>query len=110
MREMGIALATAISAWINVVLLYIILKIRNNINLDSRFKNHLIKIIISSSIVGIVCYFLNITLFLHINSHTTIINALALILIILICIIVYLTMIFMLKVLTIEELREYIRK
>ena len=37
MREMGIALATAISAWVNAFLLFLILKLKKNIILDSTF-------------------------------------------------------------------------
>ena len=110
MREMGIALATAISAWINSILLYVFLKIRNHINLDNRFKLALIKIIISSAIMGIVCYYVNLSLFLDIAQHGGVVNVLALILSILICNIVYLVMIFVLKVISIDELKEYIKK
>ena len=46
MRETGIALATAISAWVNALLLYVILKMRDNITLDSRLINHAVKTII----------------------------------------------------------------
>ena len=35
MREMGIALATAVSAWINALLLNVMLSLRNNIKFDS---------------------------------------------------------------------------
>ena len=110
MREMGIALSTAISSWVNVFLLYVFLKIRDNITLDSRLINHAIKIIICSIIMGIACYFLNFTFFPHINTHSTIDNALALVAAIVACKIIYMTMIFMLKVLTIDELKEYINK
>ena len=110
MREMGIALATSISAWINTILLYVILKTRNYINLDSRFIINSIKIIFSSLIMGVICYFLDYTLFSNLNLHSTIFNALLLISLILICNIVYLTMIFMLKVLTIDDLKGYSKK
>ena len=110
MRETGIALATAISAWLNVLLLYIILKMRDNITLDARLIKNVIKTIICSIAMGCVCYFLNLTFFLHMTMHSAIYNVGVLILVIMICKTVYIAMIFMLKVLTIDELKRYIRK
>ena len=110
MREMGIALATTLSAWLNILLLYVILKIRDYIILDSRLINHGLKIVISAIIMGVACYFLNFTLFSHTIQHSTTINVAALILTIAICNIIYMTMIFMLKVLSIGELKGYINK
>ena len=110
MREMGIALATAISAWINTLLLYIILNMRNNIVLDSRLISHSFKIIICTVVMGFACYLLNLTFFPHMTIHSTIANVGALILTIMLCIIIYIAAIFMLKVLTINELKKYIKK
>ena len=109
MREAGIALATAISAWVNAFLLYVILKMRDNITLDPRFINHGIKTIICSIIMGVACYFLNFTLFPHMNMHSTTNNVATLVIAIVACNIIYITMIFMLKVLTIDELKKYIK-
>ena len=109
MREMGIALATATSAWVNAFLLYVMLKMRNNITLDSRLINNGIKTIICSIIMGVACYLLNFTLFPHMNMHSTANNVAALIIAIMACNIIYMTMIFMLKVLTIDELKGYIK-
>ena len=110
MREMGIALATAISAWVNALLLYVTLKTRDNITLDSRLINHGVKTIFCSIIMGVACYFLNLVLFANMIIHSTIINAEALIMAIVICKIIYMVMIFMLKVLTIDDLKGYIKK
>ncbi len=110
MREMGIALATAVSAWINALLLYIILNIRDNIALDSRLIRNGYKIIICSFVMGIICYFLNLTLLSNMVMLSTILNFGALTLAILINQIVYIVMIFMLKVLTIDEFKGYIKK
>ena len=110
MRETGIALATAISAWVNALLLYVILKMQNNITLDSRLINHGVKTIICSIIMGVACYYLNLTLFPHMNMHSTANNVAALIIAIMACNIIYVTMIFMLKVVTIEDLKGYIKK
>ena len=110
MREMGIALATAISAWLNAFLLYVVLKIRDNIALDSRLISQGIKTIICSIVMGGACYYLNLALFTHMIMHSTIINIGALIMAIAICKIIYTVMIFMLKVLTIDDLKGYIKK
>ena len=110
MREMGIALATAISAWLNVLLLYVLLKMRGSITLDSRLISHGVKTIICSIAMGIACYFLNLTLFPHMIMYSTIINVGFLIFAIAICKIIYMVMIFMLKVLTIDELKGYLKK
>jgi len=73
-REMGIALATSISAWINALLLYVMLKKRDNIALDSRLISNGYKIIICSVVMGITCYFSNLILFPRMVLHSTILN------------------------------------
>ena len=110
MREMGIALATAFSAWLNALLLYVILKVRDNITLDSRLISNSVKTIICSIVMGVACYFLNLTLFANMIIHSTIINIGTLFIAIAICKIIYTVMIFMLKVLTIDDLKGYIKK
>ena len=109
MREAGIALATAISAWVNALLLYVMHKMQDNITLDSRLINHGVKTVICSIIMGVACYYLNLTLFPHMNIHSTANNVAVLIIAIMACNIIYMTMIFMLKVLTIDELKGFIK-
>ena len=110
MRETGIALATAISAWVNAVLLYVILRVRKNISLDHRLVSNSYKIIICSIVMGVACYFLNLILFSDMFILSLIFNLSGLILTIVISIIVYYVMIFMLRVLTIDELKGYLKK
>ena len=110
MREMGIALSTAISPWLNALLLYIILNMRNNITLDSRMISRCFKTIICSIVMGIVCYFLYLILFPHMTINSIVINVGALVLAIMVCKIIYIVMIFVLKVFTINELKGYITK
>ena len=110
MRETGIALATAISSWINAFLLYFLLKIKGHISLDGRFIKNVYKIISCSAVMGGICYFLNENIFLKMYINNVILNIFYLILIITICMIVYIIMIFMLKVLKIEEIKGYIKK
>ena len=60
--------------------------------------------------MGIVCYFANLIIFSNIYEQSAIINICFLILTLLMCMIIYIVMIFMLKVLTIDELKGYIKK
>ena len=46
MREMGIALATAISAWVNAILLFLILIGKKLLNLDRQFINNIFKLFV----------------------------------------------------------------
>ena len=110
MREIGIALATAVSAWFNALLLYVILMARDNITLDSRLISNSVKAIICTIVMGIACYYLNLLLLSNMIVQGTIINVLTLIIAIVICKIIYTVMIFMLKVITIDDLKGYIIK
>ena len=110
MREMGIALATAISAWINTILLFLILRVRNHLLLDIRLINNSIKIIISLIIMIFGCYILNEMFLDNIENLKFLLKLASLLIIIVSSIIIYLGMIFMLKVLTISDLKGYIRK
>ena len=109
MREMGIALATAISAWMNVLFLYVWLQIKRNISPDSQLFSNGLKIIISSVVMGIACYFLALYLFVNMIFMNTITNIGILILTISVCKIIYIAMIFVLKVITIDDLKGYIK-
>ena len=60
--------------------------------------------------MGVACYFTNLILFSNMVSHSIILNFGALTLAIVINQIVYIVMIFMLKVLTTNELKGYIKK
>ena len=80
MREMGIALATAISSWVNVLILYILLKKKWQLNLDIRLKTNFIKMLIATffTFFGILLFR---SLFLtEISNSNTSINALLLLL------------------------------
>ena len=110
MREMGIALATAISAWINTLLLFIILRKNNNLILDYHLINNAIKIIISTSILIVTCYFLNKIFFSNMQELNLLQKVGSLLIVIICCKIIYFAMIFMLKVLTIQDVKGYIKK
>ena len=110
MREMGIATATSISAWINTFLLFLFLFIKKNLVLDNQIISNSLKILISSIIMIIACYFLRNLLFLDIGEINIFVQILILFLIIVFCKIIYLAMIFMLKVISITNLKGYIKK
>ena len=83
---------------------------KDHITLDKRLIHHGLKTIICSIVMGYACYFLNLTFFSNMTMHSAIINVGALILVIMICKIIYIAMIFMLKVLRIDEIKGYIKK
>lgn len=55
---LGIAIATVISSWINVLLLYVILQRNKHINMTKKYAFKLSKILLSSLIVGMVLFFI----------------------------------------------------
>ena len=110
MREMGIALATAISAWINFFLLFFILKFKKNLVLDNILLRNTFKIIISVFVMLCGCYLLKEINFIDLNNSDFFINVIRLIFIIICSKIIYLTMIFILKVITFQDIRRYIQK
>ena len=110
MREMGIALATAISAWINALLLYVMLSIRNNIKVDRLLISNSVKILISSVVLIFGIYALKTLIFKDFISNSILLNSLFLLLMIFLAIIIYFVLVIMLKVVTINQLREYLKK
>ena len=110
MREMGIALATTISAWINAFLLFFILKFKKNITLDNIFLINLVKIIISVFVMLIACYILSILVLNNLTNLSIWLKIGSLLIVIISSKIIYLSMIFMLKVLTISDVKGYIQK
>ncbi len=58
----GIASATALAAWVNVVLLYAVLHRRTHLQFDARFKAKAVRIVAASAIMGAALYALNFVL------------------------------------------------
>ncbi len=110
MREMGIALATAISAWINALLLYVFLYTRNLIQFDDILVKNSFKIFINSTVLFVAIYVLNGALFNNIIENSVLVNSGLLLLMIFLAIIIYFALVIVLKVLTINQLREYLKK
>jgi putative peptidoglycan lipid II flippase len=55
----GIALSTAIAAWVNVVLLYWVLHRRGHLQADVRFKAKAVRIVAAGAVMGAALWFLN---------------------------------------------------
>ncbi len=110
MREMGIAVATAISAWVNALLLYFFLAIRNHMKFDDLLVKNSIKILVSSSLLFVGIYVLNRLFFTNISGNTVLLNSALLLLMIFLAIIIYFGLVIMLKVLSVNQLREYLKR
>ena len=110
MREMGIAVATALSAWINALLLYFFLTLRNNIKFDNQLINNGFKILISSIVLFFVIYGLQIILFDDFTDNSLIINSSFLLLTIILSVIIYLGLVIMLKILSVNQFKNYLKK
>ena len=110
MREMGIAVATAISAWVNALLLYLFLAIRNHMKFDDLLVRNSIKILLSSFLLFVGIYVLNGLFFTNISGNSVLLNSSLLLLMIFLAIIIYFGLVIMLKVLSVNQLREYLKK
>lgn len=109
-REMGIALATAFSSWANVLILYIVLKRRDHVAPDRRLKTNFIKILCAT-----IAMFFGTLLFRNIfltefMSSNSLINAFLLLGNIFFALILFASMVFMLKIYSIDEIREHLKK
>ena len=107
---MGIALATAISAWVNALLLYLFLAIRNHMKFDDLLVRNSIKILLSSFLLFVGIYILNGLFFTNISSNSVLLNSALLLLMIFLAIIIYFGLIIVLKVLSINQLKEYLQR
>ena len=110
MREMGIAVATAISAWVNALLLYLFLAIRNHMKFDDLLVRNSIKILLSSFLLFAGIYVLNGLFFTNISGNSVLLNSALLLLMIFLAIIIYFGLVIVLKVLSVNQLREYLKK
>lgn len=64
----GIALSTAISAWVNVVLLYWALRREDHLTLDERFRSKALRIIAAGMAMGVALYIGNDLLDAHMSG------------------------------------------
>ena len=59
LAHIGVGVATAISAWVNVALLWFTLRKRGHIAVDARLKQKAWRIILAAAITGVALYFGN---------------------------------------------------
>ena len=110
MREMGIALATAISAWVNALLLFIILTSKKSLDLDGQFLTNILKLLLSLIILVFIIRYLEIFFFAQLYSVDTLNNIFYLVLTIIITSAIYGLIIFILKIITITDIKNYLKK
>jgi putative peptidoglycan lipid II flippase len=110
MREMGIALATAISAWINAIVLFIILIIRQILNLDRQFLSNILKLLICFLGVMVLTWYLESLIFAEVYLVDTMTNIFYLLLTIILTVVIYGILIFLLKIITITDIKNYLKK
>ena len=108
MREMGIAIATAVSAWIHAGLLYSILVFKKNLKLDYLLIKNIAKIFFASIVLVFFISFLNKTFLVSINDTVLLEKISYLFGIIVFSKIVYLVLIIVLKVLSFRDFKGYI--
>ena len=107
---MGIALATAISAWINAFLLFIILIIRQTLNLDRQFLSNVLKLLICSLGVIVLTWYLGGLFFAEVYLVNILTNIFYLLLTIIFSVVFYGILIFLLKIITITDIKNYLKK
>ena len=110
MREMGIALATAISAWVNALLLFIILTSKKSLDLDGQFLTNILKLLLSLIILVFIIRYLEIFFFAQLYSVDILNNIFYLVLTIIITAAIYGIIIFILKIITITDIKNYLKK
>lgn len=105
----GIALATGISGWIQIICLYYVLKKQGHLNFDTRLITNFFKIIASCALMGII-----LCLFLYYYGDTFeyagLNRVLSLMTMIAVSGMIYMTAIFGLKVMSIKEIKALFKK
>ena len=107
---MGIALATAISAWVNAILLFLILIGKKLLNLDRQFINNIFKLFVCLVGLVLVTRYLNSFFFAELYLLEIMKNIIYLVLTIMITAAFYVVLILILKIVTIADIKNYIRK
>ena len=110
MREMGIALATAISAWVNALLLFIILISKQTLNLDRQFFINVFKLLVCFFVFIFIVQYLDNLFFAELYFVDIMINIFYLVFTIIIAVAIYGILIFILKIITITDIKKYLKK
>ena len=107
---MGIALATAISAWVNALLLFIILISKQILNLDRQFFINVFKLLVCLFVFIFIVRYLNNLFFAELYFVDIMINIFYLVFTIIIAVAIYVILIFILKIITITDIKKYLKK
>jgi len=110
MREMGIALATAISAWVNAILLFLILIGKKLLNLDRQFINNIFKLFVCLVGLVLITRYLNSFFFAELYLLEIMKNIIYLVLTIMITAAFYVVLILILKIVTIADIKNYLKR
>ena len=84
--------------------------IRNHMKFDDLLVRNSIKILLSSFLLFVGIYVLNGLFFTNISGNSVLLNSTLLLLMIFLAIIIYFGLVIMLKVLSVNQLREYLKK
>ena len=107
---MGIALATAISAWVNAILLFLILIGKKLLNLDRQFINNLFKLFVCLLGLVLITRYLNSFYFAELYLVEIMKNIIYLVLTIIITATFYVVLILILKIVTIADIKNYLKR
>ena len=107
---MGIALATAISAWVNAILLFLILIGKKLLNLDRQFINNIFKLFVCLVGLVLVTRYLNSFFFAELYLLEIMKNIIYLVLTIMITAAFYVVLILILKIVTIADIKNYLKR
>ena len=105
-----LTLATAISAWINAFLLFVVLTSKQSLNLDGQFLTNIFKLFISLIILVFITRYLEIFFFAQLYSVDILNNIFYLVLTIIITTVIYGIIIIILKIITITDIKNYLKK
>ena len=107
---MGIALATAISAWINAIVLFIVLIFRQTLILDRQLISNVLKLLLCLLGVIVFTWYLENLFFAEVYLVNTMTNIFYLLLTIIFTVVIYGILIFLLKIVTITDIKNYLKK
>ena len=107
---MGIALATALSAWVNAIVLFLILIGKKLLNLDRQFINNIFKLFVCLVGLVLVTRYLNSFFFAELYLLEIMKNIIYLVLTIIITAAFYVVLILILKIVTIADIKNYLKR
>ena len=109
-REIGIAIATSISSWLNALILYVVLRTKKQISIDNRCKKNIIKITCAAIFMLLICFLLRNATIAELMDSSFLVKVVYLMLNILIAIVVFTVLVFMLKIYSVQNIKHFLRK